>query len=146
MMSTARKIFQNLQGKWLLSRNISGSHAAHVVGTAIFQNTMHENELRYSEAVEISLDEQKKMSGYQHYIYRLENENKLNVYFDDGRLFHSIEFTDAPSECTHKASHYCQPDTYNTFYFFSNDTFQIKHEVNGPKKSYISCTTYSKYC
>ena len=144
-MNSIKKIFLGLQGKWHLSRQITGSHVAHATGTAIFEETAHPDELQYSEEVEITLDEGSKLNGYQHYIYRLEGENKLNVYFSDGlRLFHSIEGTDADNTPEHKASHYCQPDTYATSYFFGENTFQIKHKVDGPQKDYLSHTTYHR--
>jgi len=144
MMGSTKKILQGLQGTWRLSRNISGSHMAHATGTAIFEKTTHTDELKYSEEVEITLGEGTKFNGYQHYIYRLEDE-KLNVYFDgDYRLFHSVDFSDSKNRHEHKASHYCQSDTYTTSYFFGDSVFQIEHRVNGPKKDYISRTTYNK--
>ena len=144
-MNSIKKIFLSLQGKWHLSRRISGSHMAHATGSATFEETTHPNELQYSEDVEITLNEGTTFNGYQHYIYRLEDENKLNVYFSDGlRLFHSIEGTDADNTPEHKASHYCQPDTYATSYFFSESAFQIEHRVNGPQKNYVSYTTYHR--
>lgn len=140
----AGKIFQNLQGAWRLSRQISGSHLAYVTGTAVFETTTHLHELRYSEDVEITLDDGKKLKGHQHYIYRLEDDNKINVYFDGGdRLFHSICISSEHGS-EHQASHYCQPDTYTTSYFFEKRGFQIEHRVKGPKKDYISRTTYAQ--
>ena len=39
------------------------------------------------------------VKGYQHYIYRLEGDNTLNVYFDGGhRLFHAVEFTNSENK------------------------------------------------
>ena len=118
----------------------------HATGTAIFEETMHPYELSYSETVEVMLDNGAKFNGHQHYIYRLENENKLNVYFNDGRrLFHSVELIDSENGYEHKASHYCQPDTYSTSYFFSDSGFQIDHRVNGPKKDYTLRTIYRRF-
>ncbi len=145
MNTVAKKIFQNLQGRWQLSRDISGSHIAHVTGTAVFEKTLNPYELKYSEEVTIVLAEGKKLNGHQRYIYRLENDNQLNVYFNESeRLFHSVECISLKNGVEHKASHYCQPDTYITSYVWGVSSFQIEHRVSGPKKDYISRTTYNK--
>jgi hypothetical protein len=144
-MDSMKKFFQALQGTWQLSRHISGSYMAHVTGTAVFEETMQPDELKYSEEVEITFAEGPTVKGYQHYIYRLEGDNTLNVYFDGGhRLFHSVEFTNSENKLEHIATHYCQPDTYVTSYFFSDCAFEIEHRVSGPKKDYVSHTTYNK--
>lgn len=145
MNDVAKKILHHLHGSWRLSREISGSHAAQARGVAVFEKTLRPDELNYSEDVEITLSEGRTLKGYQHYIYRLEEDNKLNVYFEDGvRLFHSVDCISEGDSVEHKASHYCQPDTYTTSYFFGDIVFQIEHTVRGPKKDYISRTTYHK--
>lgn len=140
-----KKILQHLKGKWHLSRNVSGSHVARVTGVAVFEETIHPNELKYSEEVEMTLAEGAKFNGHQRYIYRLEGEGKLNVYFEDERLFHSLDFTDSNHQHEHKARHDCQPDTYITSYIFGENAFQIEHRVKGSKKDYLSCTHYTSW-
>lgn len=145
MTGLAKEILQGLEGTWRLSRDISGSHIAHATGIAVFEKTTNPYELTYSEDVVITLGDGKTLKGYQRYIYRLEDENKLNVYFDGGyRIFHSVECIDSESRDEFKASHYCQPDTYITSYLFGDSVFYIMHRVSGPKKDYISRTTYNK--
>lgn len=145
MNSVTAKLRQYLNGTWQLSRDISGSHIAHATGLAMFEKTNEFNELKYSEDVEITLSEGKTLNGYQHYIYRFQDDNKVDVYFADGvRLFHSLECSALDNKPEHQATHYCQPDTYTTSYFFYDTMFQIEHRVNGPKKDYISRTTYTK--
>ncbi len=143
MTNRAKKLVHYLEGTWRLSREICGSHTARATGVAVFTPTTQVHELQYSEDVDIILNEGTKLKGYQHYIYRCENE-LLNVYFADGtRLFHSINtaIEDGPQ---YSVSHYCQPDTYSTLYNFADNHFEIEHRVYGPKKRYISCTTYNK--
>lgn len=143
MNNITTKLVHYLEGEWQISREISGSHTACAKGVAFFTPTIHLNELQYSEDVEIILSEGTILKGYQHYIYRCENE-LLNVYFADGsRLFHSINTNLNPS-VEYTASHYCQPDTYITSYCFGDSHFEIEHRVNGPKKKYISRTMYNK--
>lgn len=145
MTNSIKKFFQDLQGRWRLSRDIFGSHRAHATGLAVFETTTDPDELQYAEAVLVTLGNRTKFNAYQHYMYQLENENKLNVYFDGGyRLFHSVEFTDSENKLRANACHHCQADTYTTSYFFGDSSFEIEHRVNGPKKDYISRTILRK--
>ncbi len=43
------------------------------------------------------------------------------------------------------ATHLCTPDTYDSSYRFLGDgSFVIRHTVHGPRKDYLSATTFRR--
>lgn len=58
----------------------------------------------------------------------------LDVFFPDGRPFHSMSFT---SE-TNRDEHWCDPDTYRVAYAFEGqDRFSYTWDVLGPRKDLL---------
>ncbi|MGV6847624.1 MAG: DUF6314 family protein [Marinibacterium sp.] len=63
----------------------------------------------------------------------------LNVWFADGRPFHTVPATGGVAE------HLCPPDHYRVWYDFSDwPAFQTTWQVEGPRKSYRMVTRYRR--
>lgn len=61
----------------------------------------------------------------------------LTVFFDDGRVFHSV-----PPEGG-EVAHWCPPDQYAGRYDFGDGAaWQVRWRVTGPRKAYTSVTRY----
>lgn len=61
----------------------------------------------------------------------------LEVYFDDGRFFHTVPRTGG------QTSHWCDPDQYDVTYDFSAwPEWAARWQVRGPRKDYVMTSTY----
>ena len=61
----------------------------------------------------------------------------LSVFFEDGRFFHRVPAVGGQTD------HWCQPDRYHGTYDFTEwPQFNVKWDVNGPRKDYRSATQY----
>lgn len=63
----------------------------------------------------------------------------LDVFFDDGRFFHSVP------RCGGDAAHWCDPDQYDVHYDFSRwPEWTARWQVKGPRKDYVMVSTYRR--
>ncbi|MEM9468816.1 MAG: DUF6314 family protein [Pseudomonadota bacterium] len=134
------KLFHSLVGNWLIERTITPGGV--FIGTATFEN-LSDTVLSYQEEGEMTLDRGTVLYPIKAYQWRLE-EGQISIYFDDGetkgQLFHQLGFL---SDHEAAASHWCDPDNYQSHYVFDlPQCFEITHEVKGPKKAYISKTIF----
>jgi hypothetical protein len=142
------KLFYSLSGTWNLSRTYtsllptlpSGSST----GTAHFTPSSPSHYLYSEQTLLTPNDGSAPIQGIQKYTYRY-NENRINVHFTDGRLFHEIDVNGWKAE----APHLCPPDTYKVryrFYFKEEvlSSWTIDYEVKGPQKNYSMSTLYTK--
>ena len=126
----------------------------------------YEYEYLYSESGTFTLSNnpEMKLEAQKSYIYRYEEDRQVvSVWFVKGgwtadNLFHEISDFDGIASTTSPASarasgsrHLCGPDTYNTSYLFSFlnsgpdlERFNIRYQVEGPKKNYISVGSYER--
>lgn len=135
-MDSARKIFQNLWGKWDIKRTVEPGGS--FIGSAVFQ-TISDSEYLYTERGDMTLDNGENVEAYRSYIYKLEDD-VIAVYFNDGeskgQLFHKINVNDSQ---TAETEHLCKDDLYKTVYEFDlPQKFTVKHTVKGPNKDYVS--------
>ncbi|KAK5107062.1 hypothetical protein LTR62_001912 [Meristemomyces frigidus] len=103
-----------------------------------------------------------EMKASRTYIYRYSSsEDTLSIWFtkpeDDRKVdypFHSLLFS-PPAEarkegaCIATARHLCVEDVYETRYRFPMEAivlrgFEVRHEVKGPRKDYVSTTSYCR--
>ncbi|MEM6811941.1 MAG: DUF6314 family protein [Pseudomonadota bacterium] len=137
------KIFQSLEGRWNLDRQITPH--GHFSGEAVFSK-IDDTSLAYSETGQLSLDSGDTLNDVsKRYIFSLKDEG-ISVYFDDGpdkgKLFHTLNFDQSG---TAEADHFCKPDTYHSRYQFHSDvSFVITHDVSGPYKDYKIKSCYSR--
>lgn len=81
------------------------------------------------------------------YLWRTEGAERtlerarISVYFEDGRFFHEFD----PNEDHPEAGHDCAPDRYDVRYDFSEwPEWRVRWRVVGPRKDYVSVTTYRR--
>ncbi len=142
-MTSSLHVFQRLAGTWSFRRTISG--AGTIEGIAVFAKSPGViNRLSYREDGVFDLKGQVH-KVYKDYIYRYENEG-ISVYFDDGRHFHTLEFTNSQFPLVATADHHCVCDLYKAVYtFFHEKSFRVCYDVKGPKKAFTIETNFTKY-
>ncbi len=116
-----------------------------MTGQAEF-TSVSETEYHYTEQGVLTLDHGEEiMDVKRSYDYRFE-DCVIQIYYadgpDNGKLFQTLEFK---NDIEAVAEHLCGEDLYKSQYVFDlPDSFIIKHEVQGPKKDYVSETKYTK--
>ena len=143
-----RRVLALLRGNWAIDRQIQPG--GHFVGTAAFTQRSADS-LLYREFGKLTLDSGAVVSGENGYVYSLRNGN-VEVSFADGpsRGMHFIDISlpdDRPNllpvACFDR--HQCRLDTYDaTFNMETSASFEITYIVRGPKKGYVSRSTYRR--
>lgn len=152
------------QGTWKLERTITNNlgDSMIVTGDAEFsQISPLEPQYNYHEQVMIDIQPTlattsplKQLQAMQDYLYEITEvgtELKITVRFPDTHhIFHQIMITktfasiNLPLTCTATA-HLCGHDNYlTTYYFVSENAFKIQYKVTGPRKDYVSDTTFRR--
>lgn len=114
-------------------------------GTAFFK-TNKGNRLFYSENGRLILPNNQELNSSIRYEF-LFNPSGFDIFFStpEAALFQSIRFELKDGVYTGQASHLCSKDVYISQYtFFQDKSFEIVHNVKGPKKNYISKTLFRK--
>ncbi len=132
-------------GLWTISRHIddrrvaSGMGAARLVGTCDF--TVYTEGLMQDEQGLLSMPGvDTPFEAARRYMWRADAA-LISVFFDDGRYFHSFD----PNQAHPEADHDCTPDRYEVRYDFSEwPIWRARWRVTGPRKDYVSVTTYRK--
>lgn len=145
----ATEVFESLEGKWRFERDVSGKDGGKMQGTAVFR-ACDTGVLHYAEhGVFHQEGNPQPFKTHREYLYRMEENGQLCVYFKDGesmepaRLFHEIVFREGSRKAT--GGHYCKPDQYDAAYeFLSPKEFLITYQVKGPRKDYSSRTLFTK--
>lgn len=126
-------------GRWRLSREIEdarGGLAGRLEGWAIF--SPQGTGLACEETGLLSYGDAPAMQATRRYIWRAEGD-RIAVYFDDGRPFHS--FVPGPRA---EATHDCAPDRYEVAYDFTGwPRWEAVWTVRGPRKDYVMTSRYS---
>jgi len=103
-----------------------------------------DNRVLYQESGELLLQDGTRLHGEQRYIYE-RIDGGFAVYFHaTGELFEQVILVaDTKGNWIGRAEHLCQPDVYASEYLFRSDgTFEVRHQVGGPRKNYTICTVY----
>ena len=134
----------SLSGHWTLSREITAADGnATFSGTAEFV-PLDSGALHYTERGLLTLPHGQSLPAFRTYIFQL-HETGFTVFFDEipPRLFHDVKLAPDGAVLLGRVSHFCAPDIYiSTYRFLPNGSFQIVHDVTGPKKRYVSSTRY----
>lgn len=143
-------MLEKLVGIWGLQRQVistSGALIATMEGTASFSPCLNDTNQYYEEgALKMDDADQPPIVFSRKYIYR-DEPGGLAIYFDENplRLFQIILFTAVGDILEGSATHLCLRDIYNSHYQMRfPDTFQILHQVEGPRKSYTINTVYKR--
>jgi dimethylaniline monooxygenase (N-oxide forming) len=143
-----RRVLALLRGNWAIDRQIQPG--GHFVGTAAFTQRSADS-LLYREFGKLTLDSGAVLRGENGYVYSLRNGN-VEVSFADGpsRGMHFIDISlpdDRPNVLPVASvdRHQCRLDTYDaTFNMETSAAFEITYTVRGPKKGYVSRSTYRR--
>jgi len=112
-------------------------------GTAEFV-LLQSGALHYAERGVLTLPQGNSIPAFRTYIFK-PHQTGFTVLFDEipPRLFHDVKLAPDGEHLLGRVSHFCAPDTYiSTYRFLPDGSFQIVHDVTGPKKSYVSSTRY----
>lgn len=129
----------DFEGAWVLERRIMHENqpGAEFRGSARF--LPDGDGLMYEEKGLIKIEGHRPVSAQREYLWRPGEDGKIEVLFEDGRPFHVIDFNDPI------ASHWCDPDTYEVAYQFSQwPDWIATWKVNGPNKAYRMVSTYRR--
>lgn len=145
------EIFNNLEGKWALNREITDSkkNAVYLAqGMAIFKKNLKPEILYYVENGHVQIKESSNPLKFSRkYIYKL-NQDSIDIYLDDGptkgKLFQRIEINNL-NENFIGSEHLCRLDKHNgTYHFIDEFNFRIKYTVVGPNTNLFIKTIFSK--
>ena len=140
---TPDTVFDGLEGAWDLDRTIEGQAA--MTGTATFTR-LETGAWKYREEGRIRLADGKEFDSHREYLFE-RAPGGFAVFFAEQppRLFHGIVIVREGDALAGSATHLCTPDTYDSSYRFLGDgSFVIRHTVHGPRKDYLSATTFKR--
>lgn len=128
-------------GIWDYQREFNNGSCG--TGTACFK-TDKGNGLFYSENGKLVLPNGQILNSSVQYVY-LFNSRGFDIFFLTPKkaLFQSVNFELKDGVYIGQTSHLCSQDVYISQYtFFQDKSFEIVHNVKGPKKNYISKTIF----
>ena len=130
-----------LKGRWRLRRGITDFGAgktARFEGEASF--TPDIAGLIYRETGRVTLDDA-IFRASRVYLYRFPEPGRAEVEFEDGRAFHSLDFS--AGQCL--ARHRCPPDSYQgSFRAQDSGTWVSRWRIEGPRKNQLIETVYRR--
>jgi hypothetical protein len=137
-----QRLRDHFQGVWHVSREIDDSHSAakgQFTGHARLWQSL--DGLAYHEEGVLILGESAPLKAERRYFWQLQTPLRIDVFFEDGRYFHSFN----PNEKQWQAEHICTPDNYVVTYdFVDSSHWRSIWDVRGPKKSYRMVSNYSR--
>ncbi len=125
----------DFEGRWTLTRQVFHANApdARFEGEAVW--TPDAAGLAYEETGRLIVNGHAPMSTSRRYNWRA----GLDVYYEDGRFFHSVPPLGG------RAQHWCDPDDYVVEYDFADwPQFSADWRVKGPRKDYRMLSRYSR--
>ncbi|MEP4194191.1 MAG: DUF6314 family protein [Aliishimia sp.] len=132
-MPTDRSLL-DFQGEWTLHKTIqqTGQPNAIYTGQAVWHPCA--KGLQYEESGTLTITGHTPMQTTRRYLWT----DGLNVFFDDGRFFHTVPPNGGATQ------HVCPPDDYNVLYDFTTwPRFQVIWRVQGPRKDYVMTANYA---
>lgn len=133
-----------LRGQWYLSRTIQDKRqekTALMTGIAIFDSLSGRQDcLWYMERGNLTWDSYSGES-YQNYLYSFRDNFIADLFFPDGRFFHTLDLSQSKTTITH----FCEKDRYEGHYTLYNmNHLEVEWVVNGVRKNYSSKTVFNK--
>ena len=97
--------------------------------------------LAYHETGELAFAGGSPMLAERKYVWQIQHQNVIDVFFDDGRYFHSFN----PTGSHWQTEHICSPDRYEVSYDFASPTrWQSSWNVSGPRKRYRLTSVFTR--
>lgn len=134
-MPTDPRVLADFAGSWRLRKTITQADGltGEFQGTAIWR--AEGPGAKYSESGSLKLGESAPLSARRRYRWN----DTLEVFFEDGRLFHRVPPLGGA------AGHWCDPDQYDVTYDFTAwPAFQVNWRVTGPRKDYCMTCQYTR--
>jgi len=129
------RVLADFAGPWRFVRVIDQADGAAVRVTGLAQFDWEGRDLAYLERGTMHLPNGQSFHAERRYTWR----EGLNVYFEDGRFFHSV-----PPQGG-EAAHWCAPDDYRVAYDFGAwPQWRAVWTVRGPAKDYVMTTDYNR--
>ncbi|MCU7556026.1 DUF6314 family protein [Alteromonas sp. ASW11-19] len=128
---------QAFAGQWQLQRKIIQSNGDEFVfeGEATF--SWCGSWLNYQESGQVTAPDGRQLSAERTYCWQPGTSQQIDVYFEDGRFFHSF------SKDTPQAEHLCGNDHYKVDYVFNQwPVWESYWRVTGPRKDYTMLSRY----
>ena len=129
------RILSDFAGRWKLERDITPADgpAGRFLGWAEW--TDKNGLMHYKETGNLQISGHAPMMAERRYRW----DEKLNIYFEDGRFFHQVPALGGA------AAHWCDPDQYDASYDFTDwPKWSCTWRVRGPRKDYTLHSRYSK--
>ncbi|SMX50864.1 DUF6314 family protein [Maliponia aquimaris] len=121
-------------GRWRIAREIIQDDGTRGTFDGVAVWTPEGDGALYVETGTLSLGGQGRFAAERRYRWG----GDLGVFFDDGRFFHQVPPLGGP------VGHWCPPDQYDgTYDFGAWPRWQVIWHVRGPRKAYVSTTTYT---
>lgn len=147
---SALDIFQLLKGVWSISRKFDNQIETYLSGYASGTTTIKADNktiLLYNETSQTLFNNGVKSTGATAYKFKIE-QTQLHQYLiasaKEEHMF-KLNFFAYKGRKAAKANYICGKDLYNVTYIFaSDDQFQITYKVTGPRKNYITQTTFER--
>lgn len=129
----SEKQLSDFIGDWLIDRDVRPARGpkAHFKGRATWQSVT--GGALYIETGQLHLPGQGAFEAERSYRW----DDKLQVFFQDGRFFHAVPAQGGDS------AHWCDPDQYDASYDFSDwPQWSCRWRVRGPRKEYDMVSRY----
>ena len=129
------RVLADFIGVWDIAREVIPAQGprAQFAGQGTWSVTP--NGAEYVERGVLHMPGSPPMTAERRYLWA----HDLSVAFEDGRFFHQVPAGGG------RASHFCDPDTYEVRYDFAAwPAFTVNYEVSGPRKDYVMVSRYTK--
>lgn len=133
--TAAARVLEDFAGAWHLAKRIENAIGpdGRFEGAATWEPDGAG--LLYRESGRLWVGDGAPLEAERCYLWR----PGLEVYFDDGRFFHSVPPMGG------EARHHCPPDDYAVEYHFGDwPAFETIWQVTGPRKSYVMTARYTR--
>ena len=134
--------FSFLLGEWRVEREVSGE--ARMEGWLTIRE-IGAGEAEYRERVSVTTAAGAVFAGSQRYVVRRLDDGFVLCFAEAGAVFEEVRFAAGGDGVLRaEARHLCGEDWYRSaFEVGPGRQFRIRHAVSGPRKQYVSETTFS---
>ena len=136
-------VFSFLLGRWRIERMVPGQ--AVMEGMLTVTEKLG-GQATYNEQVAVRTTRGAEFLGSRRYDL-MQSENGFVLCFaETGAVFEEVRFAANPGGSLHgEAEHLCGEDWYRSAYVFGpGPQFRVRHAVTGPRKDYVSVTTFQR--
>lgn len=134
---------RGFEGRWTILREIAdrkNGTIGRLAGQAVFRKIPErKGALFYEERGELVLEGAGPMTAERRYVWAESDGGLIEVEFEDGRRFHTIDL----NRTMPFADHFCTPDHYWVNYDFRDwPVWHCEWHVRGPRKDYRMRSRY----